>query len=150
MVTPLIHYIYGVDFGIFAIAFVVELAFGESPAKKFLEPNSRRNHLSECLKKGEFSLFPLTKRKQRKSKNYLGLLVIYCTCRKPFFEEDTKEDKGNFMIVCSKSGTTKNVKKYILNFSKLKKMQFFGNVLHVNDHLCFTFDIKSKLLFDFY
>ena len=48
----------GVDCGVFAIAFAVELAFGESPEKKLLEPNSMRNHLSGCLKKGEFSLFP--------------------------------------------------------------------------------------------
>ena len=70
----------GVDCGAFAIAFAVELTFGESPEKKLLEPNSMRSHLSECLKKGEFTLFPSTRRKQRKSKNYLGLLDIYCTC----------------------------------------------------------------------
>ena len=65
-----------------------------------------RSHLSECLEKGEFSLFPSIhasiKRKQTKSINYLGLLGTYCACRKPFFEENTEEDKENFMIVCWK------------------------------------------------
>ena len=30
------------------------------------------------------------------------------------------------------------------------KKQFFRNVLHVNDRLCFTFDIKCILLLNFY
>ena len=64
---------------IFAIAIAVNLAFGESPEKKLLEPNSMRGHLFQCLKKGEFSFFLSIKRKSRKSKNYLGLLNIYCT-----------------------------------------------------------------------
>ena len=56
----------GVDCGVFAIAFAVELAFCESPEKYILD--------------------------------------IYCACRKPFFEEDTDEDKENFVIGCSKCG----------------------------------------------
>ena len=70
----------GVGCGVFAIAFAVELVFGERPEKKLLEPNSMRSYLSEFLKKVEFSLFPSANRKQRKSKNYLELLDIYCTC----------------------------------------------------------------------
>ena len=48
----------GVACGVFAIAFAIDLAFDESLEKKLLEPNSMRSHLSECLKNGEFSLFP--------------------------------------------------------------------------------------------
>ena len=135
----------GVDCGVFATTFAVELPFGESPEKKLLEPNLMSCHLSECLKKGEFFLLPSTKRKQRKSKNYLELFDIYCTCRKSFFEEDTQEDKGNFMIVCSKcgEGCHKKCEKVHSQSFKDEKKQFFGNVLHVNDHLCFAIDIKS-------
>ena len=35
-------------------------------------------------------------------------------------------------------------------FFEDEKKQFFGNMLHVNDRLCITFDIKCKLLLDFY
>ena len=80
-----------VDCDIFAIKFAIKLVFGESPEKKLLEPNSMRSHLSECLKKEEFFLFPSTKRKQIKTNNYLGLLDIYYPCRKPFFEENTEK-----------------------------------------------------------
>ena len=63
------------------------------------------------------------KKTQRKSKNYFRLLDIYCTCQKPFFEEDTEEDEENFVIVCSKRGDwyRKKCDKYILNFSKMKR-----------------------------
>ena len=50
-----------------------------------------RSHLSECLKKEDFFLFPSTKRKQIKTNTYLRLLDIYCPCRKPFFEENTEK-----------------------------------------------------------
>ena len=38
-----------------------------------------------------FFLFPSAKRKQIETNNYLGLLDIYCPCRKSFFEENTEK-----------------------------------------------------------
>ena len=120
--------------------------------QKLFEQNSMKSHLSQCFKKREFSLFPSTERKQIKSKNYLESLSIYCTCQKLFFKKDMEEDKRIFMIVCSKCGKWYHEKceKILSQFFKDEKKHLFGNVLHVNDRLCFTFDIECKLFLDFY
>ena len=51
-----------VDCDVFAIAFNVELAFGESPEKKLFDPNSMRRHLFKCLKKGGVFFVPNKKK----------------------------------------------------------------------------------------
>ena len=79
--------------------------------------------------------------------------VFFVPLNKKKTNEVTEEDKENFVIVCSKCGECyhKKCEQVHSQFFKDEKRSFFGNVLHVNDRLSFTFDIKCKqLLDDFY
>ena len=55
----------GVDCGLFAIAFVVTLVFGNKPQVKSYDEGNLRRHLVECLKSKNFTPFPEYKNNKR-------------------------------------------------------------------------------------
>ena len=48
------------DCGLFAIAVITSLAFGEDPSTVSYDQDNLRRHLIDCITKGELSLFPKT------------------------------------------------------------------------------------------
>ena len=46
------------DFGLYAAAFIVSLAFGENPLGRTYIQHRMREHLLSCLKQGEIHIFP--------------------------------------------------------------------------------------------
>ena len=48
------------DCGLFAIAIMTSLVFGEDPSTVHYDQDNLRRHLIDCITKGELSLFPKT------------------------------------------------------------------------------------------
>lgn len=70
------------DCGLFAIAFAVALCNGTDPSSVKFDQSEMRNHVKECIKVGQLSMFPHEKiptRKSRRTKKY----ALYCVCRMP-------------------------------------------------------------------
>ena len=68
--------------------------------------------------------FVPNKKKTNEIKGLFGTPRYMLYLPKVFFEEDTEEDKGNFMIVCSKyrKWYHKKCEKVHTQFSKMKKV----------------------------
>ena len=70
--------------GLYAIAIMMALAFGEDPALLVFDQNSLRGHLGECFETGNIQLFPTVKKKRIKDRIKKEKMVpIYCNCRLP-------------------------------------------------------------------
>ena len=72
------------DCGLFALAFVTSICFGEDPSNISYDQPKLRQHFVHCLEKGEITLFPKSvlpvKRKTRATKTRVEL---FCSCRLP-------------------------------------------------------------------
>ena len=81
------------DCGLFSMAFATCLANGCLPERQVFDQNKMRTHLYNCLRKGELTMFPITKqRAPRKVVISNDTIPVYCDCRMP---------EDNRMIQCS-------------------------------------------------
>ena len=73
------------DCGLFALAFVTALAFGEPPGHYHFEQGKMRQHLYKCFERRKMEMFPYSKlRRATESSIKLAEGVpIYCECRMP-------------------------------------------------------------------
>ena len=86
----------GVDYGLFAIAFAVTLAFGNKTEMISYDKGNLRHHLFKCLKWDKFSPFPRVKRAR-------GVTIsqdVYCICRRRYFKEDKDDSADSFLAPC--------------------------------------------------
>ena len=86
-----------VDCGVFAIAFAVDILNWFAEIGKRFDVGNMRSHLLKCLEEEEFTLFPRSHKHIKLSKGHIIYLDIYCICRSPFCEEDSKRDENLFM-----------------------------------------------------
>ena len=94
----------GVDCGVFAIAFPVDIINGFDEIGKRFDVGKMRSHLLKCLEEEEFTLFPRSHKHTKLSKGHIIYVDIYCICRSPFYEEDSERDENLFMVECVKCG----------------------------------------------
>ena len=101
----------GVDCGVFAIAFGVDILNRFAEIGIRFDVGNMRSHLLRCLEEEEFTLFPRSHRHTKLSKGHIiyvdiycifiaGIYCIYC----PFYEEDYERDENLFMPECVKCG----------------------------------------------
>ena len=85
------------DCGLFAIANMVEICYGNNPEDLSYDEDAMRSHLEECLLSKEMKPFPksfkpeMLPRPERKSTR----IQLYCICQMP-------EDYDDHMICCDK------------------------------------------------
>jgi len=85
------------DCGLFAIANMVEICYGNNPEDFSYDQNMMRNHLEECLLNKEMKPFPKSlnpdtlPRPERRSTR----IRLYCVCQMP-------ENYDDHMICCEK------------------------------------------------
>lgn len=74
------------DCGLFAVAFAVALCSGKDPHICSYDQSQMREHLFQCLEKGEMTEFPATKKPKRLSRRLKSTrsVKVYCTCRLPW------------------------------------------------------------------
>ena len=94
----------GVDCGVFAIAFAVDILNGFAEIGKRFDVGKMRSHLLKCLEEEEFTLFPRSHKHTKLSKGHIIYVDIYCICKSPFYEEDSKRDEKLLMAECVKYG----------------------------------------------
>ena len=78
------------DYGVFAIAFTVELAFGSDPHAVIHRQESMRSHLESCLCEGKLSPFPRGQRGKISGRKF-ATIEVYCTCKLPESFDDMVE-----------------------------------------------------------
>ncbi len=73
------------DCGLFATAFAVAPCAGKDPHICSYDQSQMRDHTIECLKKGEMTEFPATKKPERITIRVKSMrsVQVYCTCRMP-------------------------------------------------------------------
>ena len=84
----------GTDCGLYAIAIMTCLAYGEDPTSLVFDNTMLRPHLLECFEKKSLQPFPISKRRrvaQTIAKEQV--CPVYCLCRLP-------EHHGSMMIQC--------------------------------------------------
>lgn len=70
--------------GLYAVAVMTAMAFGQDPALLMFEQNSLRTHLGEYFQTGYIQLFPAVKKIRIKDRIKKEKMVsIYCNCRLP-------------------------------------------------------------------
>ena len=80
--------------GLFSLEFATCHANGCLPEKQLFDQGKMRNHLCECLQKGELTMFPIMKeRTPKKVIRTVDTITVFCDCRMP-------EDSS--MIQCCK------------------------------------------------
>lgn len=86
------------DCGLFAIAFMTSLAYGNNPTTEVYRQDEMRAHLSTCFKKNVMQCFP-TSKKRRISGSIVKMtkIAVYCTCRLPYYDDP---DKSENMVCC--------------------------------------------------
>ena len=89
------------DCGLFAIAFAVDIAFGDSPCSSSYDASELRKHLLKCLQNKSMLQFPKITRRVVKSKPCYYDINIYCICRDVFFQSDIERHSKNHMARCS-------------------------------------------------
>ena len=94
----------GVDCGVFAVAFAVDILNEFAEIGKRFDVEKMRLHLLKCFEEEEFTLFPRSHKHTKLSKGHNIYVDIYCICRSPFYEEDSKRDENLFMAECIKCG----------------------------------------------
>ena len=77
--------------GLYAVAVMTALAFGQDPAVLVFHQNSLRTHLGECFQTGYIQLFPAVKK--RRIKDRIKKEKMVCNCRLP-------EDDNLPMVQC--------------------------------------------------
>ena len=80
----------GVDCGVFAIAFAVDILNGTAEIRKHFDVGKMRSHLLKCLEEEKFTLFPRSHKHTKLSKWHIIYEDIYCICRSPFCEKDSE------------------------------------------------------------
>lgn len=74
--------------GLYAIANMTALAFGQDPALLVFNQNSLRTHLGECFEAGYIQPFPAVKKRRIKKRiKKEKMISIYCDCRLPKDED---------------------------------------------------------------
>ena len=87
------------DCGLYAIAALSTLAFGNDPTKIVYHQNEMCPHLRQCFESGTITEFPIILLQKRRIKERIISIIecpIYCICRLPAESEDT------VMIQCDK------------------------------------------------
>ena len=123
-----------VDWGVFAIAFLVSLLFNQDPATLAYNEGTMRSHLLKCLKQDKFTPFPLAKIQEKNAKkdHQAMKLSLMCNCRMPW----NKQDLDNPDLWCTQcenawSGFTRSVlQQCLIQFSALKMSS--GRVQNAN------------------
>ena len=84
------------DCGLFAIAFMTSLAYGNNPIREVYRQDEMRAHLLTCFEKQVMQCFP-TLKKRRISNPIVKTttIAVFCTCRLPY-----DPDKGEKMVCC--------------------------------------------------
>lgn len=75
------------DCGLFAIANIVELAFGHNPGKCVWDVDKMRHHLMSCFEKQKWDRFPVVKERRIPFGGAVKFSVaedIHCICRMPY------------------------------------------------------------------
>ena len=75
----------GSDCGVFAVAFLVEVATGGDVNTVIFRPEAMRGHLAKCIKENKFSPFPKRQRRTKIARAEACTITIkvYCVCRLP-------------------------------------------------------------------
>ena len=94
----------GVDYGVFAIAFVVDILNGFEEIEKRFNVGKMRLHPLKCLEEEKFTLFSSSHKHTKLSKGNIIYVCIYCICRSPLYEENSKRYENLFMAECAKCG----------------------------------------------
>ena len=84
------------DCGLFALAFATSLCQGFDPANISYDQQQMRNHLLQCICRGNISAFPhrsLSRRATKMSRTRTEIVQVFCVCRLP--------DNGETMIQCA-------------------------------------------------
>ena len=86
------------DCGLYAIAILTTLAFGNDPTKIVYHQDEMRPHLKQCFESGTITEFPILQRRSRIRERIVSVIdcPVYCICRLP---EGSHEDT---MIQCDK------------------------------------------------
>ena len=94
----------GVDYGVFVIAFAVNILNGFAETRKRFDVGKIRSHPLKCLEEEEFTLFLRIHKHTKLSKRYGFYIDIYYVFRSPFYEENNERDESLFMAECAKCG----------------------------------------------
>ena len=94
----------GVDCGVFAIFFVVDILNRFAETGKRFDVGKIRSHLLKCFEEEEFTLFLRNHKHTKLSKECIIYVDIYYICRSPFCEEDSERDENFFIAECAKCG----------------------------------------------
>lgn len=85
------------DCGLFAIAAIVSLAFGEDPTKFKYNQDQMRVHLVKSFESNKLLVFPKEKKRKYAAREDKEVEIeIFCVCRLP--------DDGEVMVHCEKCG----------------------------------------------
>ena len=74
----------GVDCGVYAIAFAINLAYGSNPEKESYGRKKIRPHLVECLKIGKLTPFPTITGEVVRCDTATSNVELYCLCHVPY------------------------------------------------------------------
>ena len=93
----------GKDCGAFALAFLVDIAFGWNPEDRSYDIHKLRAHLVKCLSANKFTEFPQAppKRRIKRCKAEKFSKDIFCICRQAYYGLHEENEKY-FMIECHK------------------------------------------------
>ncbi len=103
------------DCGLFVIAYATALVHGEHPGKFLFNQDSMREHLMQCIERGEMTMFPIKKirRSAGRLKNE-DFIEIHCSCLMPaipgleMIECSTRRSWFHFPLRVSVSQQAKN------------------------------------------
>ena len=92
----------GVDCGILALCYAVDLTFNTNPVGRHYDLPKLRGHLYKCLTQKKFAPFPTSSRSVRHlCKPSIIHVEFHCTCRTTLCKNDVDDDGDDFMISCT-------------------------------------------------
>ena len=102
VVSMLVHQqLNACDGGVFAAAFVTDLAYGKDLAVQYYDTHKMRNHLLHSLLSRLITPFSTKIKRTKRGRKTVNSIKLYCICRMLYFKSDPDNDKGLFMICCS-------------------------------------------------
>ena len=84
------------DCGLYAVAILIHLAFGNDPTSVSFDQAAMRPHLIQSLENGLINCFPVLQKRRRSDKVSAQLICnVYCNCRLPEHHDSSMIEYDN-------------------------------------------------------